>query len=183
MTAEDATPDFLTTVLSTITSRLPLDVIIDYDDVDVDRVRYLTSPGTFTCPLTLKDEITKNVLRYEQRFKLFREMYRVRGFRLVLCADVFNHSVGPAVQTLERLVRAEKEKGRLDYLRCKPLTISEKRTLQTHAVNGKKIGWNRQWYLLVNPTPSPGRVLSKPIHVFHTPPPCPRLASLNRLAQ
>ena len=146
ITAKHAAQNFLTTVLSTISSPLPLDVIIDYDDVDVDRVRYLTSPGTFTCPLTLEDEITKNVLRHEQRFKLFREMYRVRGFRLVLCADVFNHSVGPAVQTLERLVRAEKEKGGLDYLRCEPLIISEKRTLQTHGINGKKIGWNQLWY-------------------------------------
>ena len=132
ITAEGAAPDFFTTVLSTVTSPLPLDVVIDYDDLDVDRMLWMGSPRAFTRPLTLEDIITKNVLGHEQRFKLFQEMYRVREFRLVLCADVCNDSVGLAVQTLERLVKAEKEKEGLGYLRCEPLIICEKRTPQGH---------------------------------------------------
>ena len=131
ITAEGAAPNFLTVVLSTITSPLPLDAIIDYDDVDVDLVRASEGPRIFACLMTLKDAITENALGHEQRFKLFQGMYRVREFRLVLYADVPNHAVGPAVQTLERLVRAEKEKGRLGYLRREPLIISEKRTPHT----------------------------------------------------
>ena len=135
-------------MLSTITSPLPLDVIIDYDDVDVHRVQDLAAgPRAFSHPLILEDVITKNVLGHEQRFKQFQEMYRVREFRLVLCADVSHHTVGLAVKTLKHLVRAEKEKGKLGYLSCEPLIITEKRTLPTH-VNDNKIGRNRDWLVL-----------------------------------
>ena len=144
ITAEDAAPDFLTAVLSTVTSPLPLNVIIDYDDRDIDRMRCWTANPVLTLPLTLEDGITKNVLRHEQRFKLFQEMYRVREFRLVLCADVSNHSVEPAVQTLESLVRVEKAKGRLAYLHFEVLIISEKRTPQTH-ISDEQVGHDRQW--------------------------------------
>ena len=147
ITVENADPDFFTTVLSTITSPLPLDVIIDYDDTDLDRVLCWANPP-LTCPTrgvrVLEGEMAKNVLRHEQRFKLFQEMYRVRAFRLVLCADVYNHSVEPGVQTLERLVRAEKEKGRLGYLHCEVSIISEKRTPKTYNCDdivGRTVCW------------------------------------------
>jgi hypothetical protein len=144
ITAKDVYPDFLTAVLSTITSPLPLDVIIDYDDFDVDRMRRWAANPTLTYPLPveLEDQMAKNVLRHEQRFKLFQEMYRVRRFRLVLCADVSNHSVEPAVQTLKNLVKAEKAMGRLGYLHCEVLIISEKRTLQTY-VGDNQVGHTR----------------------------------------
>ena len=133
-------------MLSTITSPLPLDVIIDYDDFDVDRMRCWTANPALTCPLPLEleDRIAKNVLRHQQRFKLFEEMYRVRRFRLVLCADVSNHAVEPAVETLESLVRVEKARGRLGYLHCEVLIISEKRTPQTY-IGDDQVGRIGRW--------------------------------------
>jgi hypothetical protein len=67
---------------------------------------------------------------YQWQFRAFREMYTVRDFRLVLCADVPNCVVERAIQILEDNVKAEKLKGGLGYL-YEPLIISERRTLRT----------------------------------------------------
>ena len=39
--------------------------------------------------------------------RVFRDMYEVREFRLVLCADVLDHMVGRAMGKLERVVGVE----------------------------------------------------------------------------
>lgn len=52
---------------------------------------------------------------------VFRDMYEVREFRLVLCADVLDYMVGRAMRQSERVVGVERENGRLDYLACGPL--------------------------------------------------------------
>ena len=45
MVAVDAAPSFLSTALSTITSPLPPDIVIIYQDIDVDRmVCYWSKP-------------------------------------------------------------------------------------------------------------------------------------------
>jgi hypothetical protein len=149
ITSENAAPDFLTAVLSTIASPLPLDVIIDYDDYDLDGFRYwAVYLGLARWPLVPPqelDEMARNNLRHEQRFKLYREMYLVRGFRLVLCADVSNQVVEPAVQTLESLVGVEKAGGRLDYLHCEVLIISEKRTPRIPYTRDRPVGYTGCW--------------------------------------
>lgn len=43
MVAVDAAPSFLSTALSTITSPLPPDIVIIYQDIDVDRMVYYWS--------------------------------------------------------------------------------------------------------------------------------------------
>ena len=53
-------------------------------------------------------------------------MYRVRGFRLVLCADVFDCAVDDAMEELEWIVkRVEEDLGHLPH---EPLIVFERRT-------------------------------------------------------
>ena len=77
------------------------------------------------------DKITIKVMRHQQRFDLFREMYRAREFRLVFCADVLDCAAEDAIRTLERVVKVEKVKGGLDYPFCEPLVTSERRLPRT----------------------------------------------------
>ena len=128
--AGGAAPGFLKAVLSTITSPLPLDVVITYREFDV---------GGNLCywakPIHVQDlhPIIRgpNALNHPERFKVFSEMYRVREFRLVLCADVLNCAEEYAMRVLEQIVKTEMMNGGLDYLRCEPLIISESRSPRT----------------------------------------------------
>ena len=74
------------------------------------------------------DVMAQSVLHHSERFKVFNEMYRVRDFRLVLCADVLGCIAESAVRKLDRIVKAERMIGGLDYLLCEPLIISEIRS-------------------------------------------------------
>ena len=56
-------------------------------------------------------------------FKVFREMYAVRGFRLVLYADVWNCVVEYTKGVLKEAFAAEKEAKRLVHLPPEPLVI------------------------------------------------------------
>jgi len=67
-------------------------------------------------------------LAHQERFKVFNEMYMVRGFRLVLCAEVCAHSEERVPQVLERVVEAERVNGGFDYLPREPLFISERQS-------------------------------------------------------
>jgi len=57
------------------------------------------------------------------RFKAFSEMYMVRKFRLVFCAEVCGREAEEAMQALERVVEAERTNGGFDYLSCEPSVI------------------------------------------------------------
>ena len=72
-----------------------------------------------------------NTLAHPERFKVLSEMHRVREFRLVLCADVLDCAEDYAVRVLEHIVKTEMMNGGLDYLRYKPLVISEARSPRT----------------------------------------------------
>ena len=129
-TAGDAAPGFLKAVLSTITSPLPLDVVITYREFDVwGNLCYWTKPIHVKVlhPVIL---FSSAIARLE-RFKGFNEMYRVCEFRLVLCVDVHDRAEGYALRVLERVVETEKMNGGLDYLRYEPLIISEIRSPRT----------------------------------------------------
>ena len=63
--------------------------------------------------------------RHSERFKVFREVYETRKFRVVLCAEAF--AVMRSVQVLKQILAAERERGGLDYLQCEPSIISEVR--------------------------------------------------------
>jgi len=139
MVAMGAAPNFLSTVLSTITSPLPLDLIIVYWETDVDRMI-----RNWSKPVVVKDSCAEikaaNVLHHQHRFRMFHEMYRVRGFQLVLCIDVVDCAVEQSLQVLEGLVEVEKAKGGFDYLFCEPLIISEIRSPRTRFLD-TPVGW------------------------------------------
>ena len=117
--AGDTASGFLETVLSTITSPPPLDVVITYQDTEFDF-------RTFTRKKPVRVDCA-----HLARFKVFGEMHRVRGFRLVLCADVLDCMAEDAIRALEHIVEVERADGGLDYLLCEPLIISERRSPRT----------------------------------------------------
>ena len=123
MIAEDAIPGFCATILSMIPSPFFLDFVVVYGDSHFRRAATVPSnPVTYHQSAKAKAE---NPQRHQQRFKLFREMYQVREFRLVLCACVAHPVMERSIRTLEEVVKAERKKGGLDYLRWDPLIVSE----------------------------------------------------------
>jgi len=142
--AQDNAFNFLRTILYTITSPAPLDVVIVYHDLDLGGL-----PGyCFRCepdPVCFLHGWHKgNIIdapRYEHHSRVFREIHKARqDFRLVLCADVFDCMVEYGIQTLESIVDA----GGLDYLLYEPLIICERRTPRTR-VGDYNAGWSGIW--------------------------------------
>ena len=145
---EDTASNFLGTVLSTVTSPTPLDVVIIYQDVDLGGARgcWLGCNSGPACPRhDSREGRDDDTMRYKQQFRVFREMHNARDFHLVLCADVFDCMVEHAVQTLEHIVNTREVNGGLDYLLCEPLIVSERRTLRTRAAD-YNAGWSRRWF-------------------------------------
>jgi hypothetical protein len=142
MVGEDASPSFLTTVLSTITSPLPLSIVIIYGERDVDLLLCTWAKPLRVEPLR-QETRTANVLNHQERFRAFSEMYRVREFQLVLCADVLDRVAECAVGVLERIVEAERANGGLSYFLSEPLIISGRRSPRTR-LRDDRVG-RRRW--------------------------------------
>lgn len=134
MVAGGVTPGFLTTVLSTITSPLPLTVVVVYWEDDVGCSVY-----SRTMPVRVDLTPTK-ARKHRKRFKVLAEIYRVREFQLVLCADVLDRVAEYAMQVLEHVVKGEKVNGGLSYLLSEPLVISEMRSPRTR-LGDDQVGW------------------------------------------
>jgi hypothetical protein len=142
MVCEDTSPNFLTTVLSTITSPLPLTIVIIYGERDVDLL-LCTWAKPFRVESLRQETRTANVVNHQERFTAFSEMYKVREFQLVLCADVLERVVECAMGVLERIVEAEKANGGLGYFLSEPLIISERRSPRTR-LRDDRVG-RRRW--------------------------------------
>jgi len=121
-------PEFLTRVLSTITSPAFSEVVVFYRDY--------TFPGVRGSPLFLDlsafrmmsdADIVEQASKHHRRFELFREMHKVRGFQLVLCADVWDRVVEYTVQVLKQAVAVEKANGGFGGLFSEPLVVSTPR--------------------------------------------------------
>ena len=131
MCAQGAASGFLRAVVSTIIPSLPLDVVITYCDEDFGFHLWTNWPfstGYSPAPVIRMKKIEEGRARYHaKRFKVLREVHKVRSFRLVLCADVSGCVARYSVGVLKRLVETERERGGLDYLQCKLLIVSEVR--------------------------------------------------------
>jgi len=92
-------------------------------------VRRNSDPVCFCHPLI--ETAGEYAREYQHQLRVFHEMYSVRDFRLVLFADVPDHSVEYTIKRLEPFVKAEKVKGGLGPLPYKPLIISERQMLHT----------------------------------------------------
>ena len=124
---------FLRAVLSTVTSPLPLDLLINYGVYVVSCHSPLHSRLHRISP----DERAAEAHVHRERFKVFSEMYAVREFRLLLCADVLDYAIEDTVRALEWIVEEERMSGRLDYLPCEPLIFSEMRSHRTRPFNNQ----------------------------------------------
>jgi hypothetical protein len=118
---------FLTHVLSTITSPVFSKVIIVYRDYDFCQLHAAWDIGTNPLRGALPVEIAVEASRHHMWFKAFREMHKVREFRLMLCADVWDCAGVYAVCTLQQAVAAEKAQRGFDGVFSEPLVISRPR--------------------------------------------------------
>ena len=63
-----------------------------------------------------------------KRFVVFREMYSVRKFRLVLCADVRESAENDARGMLERVWEEERKREGVDFSHGVSIVISDRRS-------------------------------------------------------
>ena len=124
---QDVASDFFKIVLSSVTSSVPLDVVIIYRSYEICGL-----PGLDLEPFCFRHSSQEVWDRefpyYQQQLKVFREMYKMRDFRLVLCADVPGFMEDHAVEILGRVVEAGKVMGGIGRL-YQPLVICERQTL------------------------------------------------------
>jgi hypothetical protein len=140
--AGDTAPDFLKTVLSSITSPAPLDVVIIYRERDFGGSkpcsRCIPDPICFSHygpPIgSLTNEMLDHFLYSQQwRLRAFREMHSVREFRLVFCVDVVDCMTQHALQLLRRVL--DRDMGEFHYLSYEPSIICERRVLRTRVTD------------------------------------------------
>ena len=118
-------PNFLTHALSTITSPVFSEVIIFYRDYNFYGVGNQTLWYLFPrVPWPMSEgEVEEQVLRHHMQFELFHKMHRIRGFRVVLCADVWYRVVKYTVGVLKRVIAVEKVKEGFDGHFSEPLVV------------------------------------------------------------
>ena len=136
--AEDAAPEFLRTVFSSVICPGMLDVVIVYRDCDF---------GGSPCSICRPDPICFRhhiglTLKYgpalecfPRQLGVFREMYGTRKFLLVFCVDVYGCVEGLAVRMLRSAVKEAGVNGRFDYLACKPVITCAGRSVRTHPLD------------------------------------------------
>ena len=100
-------------MFSTITSSVFSTVIIVYRDHDIHGIRSVCSNKNFT------------PVQYHRHFEMVRKLQKVRGFQLVLCADVWECVAACAVRELEQAV-TKWGMGSDDFF-PEPLVISRQR--------------------------------------------------------
>ena len=129
--AVDTASDFLSIVLSSIAPSTPLDLVVIYRGNDLSGMPHCSwcDSALVRCP---RSPWTEEALRFRHQFKVFREIYSTRDFRLVLCADVFDCMVEDSIEKLEHIAKAEEVTWGLGYLPQRPQITSERRTLRTN---------------------------------------------------
>jgi len=116
-TAGDVASGFLKTVLSTIASPLPLELVINYGifEVRCHRAAYIR------IGIIKPNERAADTLIQQARFKVVSEMYAVRQFRLVLRAEGMDPYVQDAVRAIGCIVEEGRIDGKLYHLPCEPV--------------------------------------------------------------
>jgi len=117
-----AISSFLRTTLSTIASLEFSKIVIIYWDTDFCGVAQCPRPPNIYTDTT-PDQRAKEASWHRELFTVFRWMYRLRDFQLVLCAEVWNRFGEYVMRVLKHAVAAEKAGGRLDYLPSEPLLV------------------------------------------------------------
>ena len=123
-------PGYLTHALSTITSPAFHEVVIVYRDSDLSTQHLHISSGPFGFV------VEEKASWYSRQFDLFREMHKIRDFRLVLFVDVWDYAGD--YTALERAVKVEKERraGTGDILPEPLVVYSPRRSRHEHYLDG-----------------------------------------------
>ena len=96
-------------MLRTITSPAFSEVIIIYRDYNFGFVEYPSKSMWHIFRAMSPAEKERQVPDHRTRLKALREMHKVRDFRPILCADVWDCVRGRAVYELEHAVALERE--------------------------------------------------------------------------
>ena len=119
---DPAISSFLRTVLSTITSLEFSEVIVAFRETDFCGVAQYSRPPDIYRDMT-PDQRAEEASWHCDLFKVFREVHTLRGFRLVLCAEVWDCVGEYTMRVLRWAVAAEKAGRRLKYFPSEPLVI------------------------------------------------------------
>jgi len=114
--------DFLTHVLSTITSSAFPEIIVLYGEDDFHGVEPWSSDWPPLHELS-QAERAEAASQHRERFEVLREVHKVQEFRLVLCVRVWHRMGEYLVQMLEEAVAEEKAKRGFDNLLSEPLVV------------------------------------------------------------
>jgi hypothetical protein len=118
-----ATSTFLVAILSTITSPTFSEIIVFYRGLEFHGLGfYLHNVSNPHIEIAL-GETEMEASWHRALFEVFREMHTVRGFRLMLCAEVLDRVGEHAVQILKRAVAVEKVARGFDYLPAEPMVV------------------------------------------------------------
>lgn len=129
--------NLLTYALSTITSPVFSEVTVFYRDYDFRGVaRNRSAPSKpFICQM-LPDEMAEDALWHCRGFDVFREMHKVRDFRLMLCPDVWDGIGWYSVRVLKDAVAEERAKGGFNNLSSEPTVVYSPRASHSEFSEG-----------------------------------------------
>ena len=113
--------------LSTITYSARLEVVVLYTEYDFCSVEPWSNPGHPPFRETSRAGGTAEAALHHRRFEVLREVHKVRSFRLVLCAYVWNPVVEYSVRMLKEAVAEEKAQKGFDDFLFEPLVIDSPR--------------------------------------------------------
>ena len=127
LTPDPAALNFLTVVLSTITSPTFSNVVVFYGDAEFGGVTTFMSPGHGNYRFMMPDETAEEASWHCRLFEVFREMHAIRDLQLVLCADVWDPVGEYTMGVLKQAIAVEAAAKRLDYLHSEPLVVCSPR--------------------------------------------------------
>lgn len=110
-------------VLSTITSPVFPEVIVIYQDCDFRGVQSTWFPSDNPFRLMLEAKRAEEASWHHSLFEVFREMRKVRDFRLILCAHVEGRLAEYIVWVLKQIVATEKARRGFDTHFTEPSVI------------------------------------------------------------
>ena len=118
-----ATSNFLTATLSTIASPAFSEIVVFYRDFDFNGPEFHPRHSLNLYREMTPEDYAKEASWHRGLFEMLRRMHAVRGFRLTLCAEVWDCVGEYAVRVLKRAVAVEKVAKRLDFLSSEPMVV------------------------------------------------------------
>ena len=118
-----ATSSFLAATLSTTTSPTFSEIIVFYRGPEFHGLGFYLHNASNPYIGMAPGESEMEASWHHALFEVFCEMHTVWGFRLTLCADVWDRVGVYAIQILKRAVAVEKAARVFDYLPSEPMVV------------------------------------------------------------